>query len=324
MVAINTSGLTKKYGDEIAVSNLDLTVEEGEVFGFLGPNGAGKTTTIDLLLDFIRPSSGTATVLGYDAQAETQAVRNRVGILPDGFELWDRSSGYRHLEFALDSLDGDENLDELLDRVGLDRADANRPVGEYSKGMTQRLSIAMALVGDPDLLILDEPSSGLDPHGIKQMQHLVRESANDGTTVFFSSHILGQVAAVCDRVGILDEGELVTVDALNDLRENVGVASSLYIELDREPLIDLSELDGVTSTTYHNEQLQVAYTDSRVKATVINRLVESGVAVHDFTIHEPTLEDVFSTFTGTTGRQDNEGAGSVNGDRKDSPSDVIQ
>ena len=123
MTAIETTGLTKRYGEETALEGLDLTVEAGEVFGFLGPNGAGKTTTIDLLLDFIRPTEGTATVLGFDTQDETDAVRDRVGILPDGFDLWERSSGYRHLEFALESKGGTESPEALLERVGLDVTD---------------------------------------------------------------------------------------------------------------------------------------------------------------------------------------------------------
>lgn len=299
MTAIETVGLTKKYGDTTVLPNLDLTVEEGEVFGFLGPNGAGKTTTIDILLDFIRPTDGTATVFGYDTQTQTDAVRNRVGVLPDGFDLWERSSGYRHLEFALESVDGNEDPDALLERVGLDREDAKRPVGDYSKGMYQRIAMALALVGDPDLLILDEPSTGLDPHGIQRMQELVREEAERGTTVFFSSHILGQVAGVCDRVGILDNGELVTVDTLEGLRETAGVGSNLVVNLGKRPNVDLTAIDDVNDATFENGQLRVAYSDPAAKAIAIHRLVESDAKIVDFETEEATLEDLFSAFTGT-------------------------
>ncbi|WP_440766877.1 ABC transporter ATP-binding protein [Natronorubrum sp. DTA7] len=301
MTAIETTGLTKRYGEETALKALELTVEAGEVFGFLGPNGAGKTTTIDLLLDFIRPTEGSATVLGYDTHEETDAVRDRVGILPDGFDLWERSSGFRHLEFALDSKGGTESPDALLERVGLDLADAERPVGDYSKGMKQRLAMAMALVGDPDLLVLDEPSSGLDPHGIRTFQEIIREEAADGTTVFFSSHILGQVAAVCDRVGILDGGELVTVDTIAGLRERSGVGSSLVVDVAGEPAVDHAELanvDGVTEVTTEDGRLRVTYADPAAKAHAIHRLVESGTPIVDFDIEEATLEDLFSAFTG--------------------------
>ncbi len=293
----------------VAVDDVDLTVEEGEVFGFLGPNGAGKTTTIDVLLDFIRPTEGSATVLGYDAQAETDAVRERVGILPDGVGLYDRSTGYRHLEFAIESKGGSETPDELLDRVGLDREAAERPVGGYSKGMTQRLTMAMALAGDPDLLVLDEPSSGLDPIGIREMQRLVREEAESGTTVFFSSHILGQVSAVCDRVGILDEGELVTVDTIEGLRESAGVGSRLVVEVGGDADgrqggsltggVDLTTLSGVTAVDREDGNLVVSYTDAAAKAAAIHRLVDAGVEVLDFSTEEATLEDLFAAYTGT-------------------------
>jgi len=301
MAAIETSSLTKRYGDVVAVDDVDLTVEEGEVFGFLGPNGAGKTTTIDVLLDFIRPTEGSATVLGYDAQAETDAVRERVGILPDGVGLYDRSTGYRHLEFAIESKGGSETPEELLDRVGLDREAAERPVGGYSKGMTQRLTMAMALAGDPDLLVLDEPSSGLDPIGIREMQRLVREEAESGTTVFFSSHILGQVSAVCDRVGILDEGELVTVDTIEGLRESAGVGSRLVVEVGggRAENVDLTALSGVTAVDRTDGDLVVSYTDAAAKAAAIHRLVDAGVEVLDFSTEEATLEDLFAAYTGT-------------------------
>ncbi|MDF9747111.1 ABC transporter ATP-binding protein [Natrinema salsiterrestre] len=306
MTAIRTRGLTKRYGSGddavVALEGLDLEVADGEVFGFLGPNGAGKTTTIDLLLDFVRPTEGAAMVHGYDTQEETDAVRDRVGVLPEGFDLWHRSSGYRHLEFAIASQNGDADPAALLERVGLDRTDGRRPVGDYSKGMLQRLAMAMALAGDPAVLVLDEPSGGLDPHGIRTMQEIVREEAERGTTVFFSSHILGQVAAVCDRVGILDDGELVTVDTIEGLRETAGVGSRLVLETAGEPddaVDDLSGIEGVTDVTRDADGLYVSYTDPRAKATVVHRLVESDTAVLDFDIEEATLEDLFAAFTGT-------------------------
>lgn len=299
MSVIETAGLTKRYGGVTALDSLDLTVTEGEVFGFLGPNGAGKTTTIDLLLDFIRPTSGRASVFGYDTQTETDAIRDRIGILPDGFELYQRSSGYRHLEFAIESKGADDDPDELLDRVRLDRADAERSVGEYSKGMTQRLAMAMALIGNPDLIILDEPSTGLDPHGIRTMERIVREEAARGTTVFFSSHILSQVANVCDRVGIMNDGSLTRVDTIDGLRQSAGIASTLVLHVDERPTVNLAGLEGVTEVTFADGTLSVSYLDDGVKADVVHRVVESGVSVHDFRTEEPELDDLFAAFTGS-------------------------
>ncbi|MFC6769580.1 ABC transporter ATP-binding protein, partial [Natrinema soli] len=231
MTAIETTGLTKEYGDLTAVDDLDLTVDDGEVFGFLGPNGAGKSTTINMLLDFARPTAGSATVLGYDAQTEADEISPRVGVLPEGFDIYPRLSGRRHIEFASKTKAAGDDPDEILERVGLSAEDAGRPAGDYSKGMRQRLATGMALVGDPDLLIMDEPSSGLDPHGIREMQELVRSEAERGTTVFFSSHILGQVAAVCDRIGVLNEGELVAVDTIEGLRDEIGGGATMTLAL---------------------------------------------------------------------------------------------
>ncbi len=225
MTAIETSGLTKRYGGGIldrdgptvAVDDLDLTVADGEVYGFLGPNGAGKSTTIDLLLDYVRPTAGSASVLGHDVREERERIRRRVGVLPDGVSLYDRLTGRRHLEFAVEWTGSDDDPDALAARVGLAADATGRRVGGYSKGMRQRLALAMALVGGPDLLILDEPTSGLDPNGIRLVREVVREASERGTTVFFSSHDLTQVEAVCDRVGIVDDGSLVAVDAVDDI-----------------------------------------------------------------------------------------------------------
>lgn len=297
MAAIETVDLRKEYGDVTAVDALNLTVESGEVFGFLGPNGAGKTTTIDMLLDFIRPTDGRASVLGFDAQTETDEVRARVGIMPEGFDLWHRSSGLSHVEFAIDAKGGSEDPMALIDRVGLDRDDARRTVGDYSKGMMQRLAMAMGLAGEPDLLILDEPSSGLDPHGIRLMRDIVREAAEDGTTVFFSSHILGQVSAVCDRVGILNHGELIAVDSIAGLRDEANIGDNLVVSVDEHVTDSFEELDGVIATAADNGRLRVTYSDPSVKATVIHRLVEDGVTVSDVQIEETTLEDLFEAYT---------------------------
>lgn len=297
MVSIRTESLTKQYGSVHALHELDLVIEEGEVFGFLGPNGAGKTTTIDLLLDFIRPTNGTATVCGYDAQEETDEVRARVGILPDGFDLWERSSGRRHLEFAIKAKGANDDPDYLLERVGLDRADAERNVSEYSKGMRQRLGMAMAIAGDPDLLILDEPSTGLDPHGIRRMRDIITEAAGGGTTVFFSSHILGQVAAVADRVGILDDGKLVATDTIAGLQESAGIGDDLVLSLDRPYDGDLTAIDGVVDTYRQNGALRVRFADPKAKGPVVHRLVDDGVTVQDLTVEEATLEDLFEAYT---------------------------
>jgi ABC-2 type transport system ATP-binding protein len=299
-VAVQTTGLTKRYGrDVLAVDDLDLTVYEGEVFGFLGPNGAGKSTTIDVLLDYVRPTAGTATVFGLDAQADTAAVHRRVGILPDGYGLYDRLTGRAHLEYAVALKGTDDDVDALLDRVGLDRDAADRPVGGYSKGMAQRLVLAVALVGDPDLLVLDEPSSGLDPNGVRLVRELVRERADRGKTVFFSSHILAQVEAVCDRVAILDHGRLVAVDTVDGLRAAVGTGATLTLTVDHVPAdLALEDLDGVTAVRTDDRHVVVQVVEPGAKLAAIDRVRAAGAAVQDIGVRESSLEDLFTAYTG--------------------------
>jgi ABC-2 type transport system ATP-binding protein len=299
MAAIQTEGLTKRFGDEVvAVEDLDLTVEEGEVFGYLGPNGAGKSTTINVLLDYIRPTEGTATVLGHDAQKETQKIHERIGILPEGFDLYDRLTGHKHIEFAVDSKGTDEAPGQILDRVGLGPEAAERKAGGYSTGMAQRLALGMALVGDPDLLILDEPSSGLDPNGARQMRELVRDEAGRGTTVFFSSHILGQVEAVCDRVGIMNEGRLVAEDTIEGLRESMGTGSTLELNVDRVPDdLTLDGIEAVSDMLASGDLIRVTVTDPGVKSQVINQVEAQGATVTDISTQQASLEDLFAAYT---------------------------
>ncbi|QIB76293.1 ABC transporter ATP-binding protein [Halogeometricum borinquense] len=315
-----------------AVRDLSLTVEEGEVFGFLGPNGAGKSTTINMLLDFVRPTEGTISVLGFDANDQSVDVRARTGVLPEGFDVYERLTGREHVEFAASSKGvemaaeattesgaetmeseesvGEEKVDAVLDRVGLAAA-ADRKAGGYSKGMRQRLALAMALIGDPDLLILDEPSSGLDPAGAKEMRDIVVEEAERGTTVFFSSHILEQVEAVCDRVGILRDGELVAVDTIDSLREKSNADSTLNVRVAGDvTTVDtdaVTALDGVHSVTVEDgDDKLIVSCAGDAKTAVIAELESQGLGVADFETREASLEDLFLSYTGheTDGDED--------------------
>ena len=298
MAVIETKGLTKRYGDVRAVEDLDLTVESGEVFGFLGPNGAGKSTTIDVLLDFVRPTAGAATVLGYDTRESPTEIHQRVGILPEGYGLYDRLSGRKHVEFMVDSKDADDDPGEILELVGLDPDDADRPVGGYSKGMAQRLVLGTALVGDPDLLILDAPSTGLDPNGAREVRRTVRKLAEAGTTVFFSSHVLGQVEAVCDRVGIMRDGRLVAVDTIDGLRDSIGTGSSIELTVDTVPDgIETLAIDGVSSLTARDGTIRATCLDPSAKVAVIDRVRAEGATVRDVATSESSLEDLFTAYT---------------------------
>jgi ABC-2 type transport system ATP-binding protein len=297
--AIRTTNLTKRFGDLTAVDRLDLRVEEGEIFGFLGPNGAGKSTTINVLLDFFGPSEGSAEVLGYDTHRDSIAIRQRTGVLPEGFSVYDRLTAMEHVEYAIETKDATDVPSELLSRVNLQEEAWERRAGEFSKGMTQRLALAMALVDDPELLILDEPSSGLDPKGIQEMRDIIREEADRGTTVFFSSHQLPQVEAVCDRVGIMRDGRMAAVDTIDNLRDDVGGSTTIELEVDPMPSADalaLSDLDGVVEATGQGNAIEVRCSDPTAKVDVVKR-VDAETTVTDIVSDETDLEELFNQYT---------------------------
>jgi ABC-2 type transport system ATP-binding protein len=217
VAAIRAHSLTKHYGRSRGVLDLDFAVAEGEVFGFLGPNGAGKTTTIRLLLDFIRPSSGRADVLGLDTRRDAIAIRRRIGYLPGDLRLYERLTGRQLLEYfgALRGLRGTGEAEELAERLDVE---LDRPIQDLSRGNRQKVGLLQAFMHRPDLLVLDEPTSGLDPL-IQQVFHeLVREAAAEERTVFLSSHNLAEVQHVADRVALVKDGLLVLVETVENLR----------------------------------------------------------------------------------------------------------
>lgn len=298
MATIELTNVTKRYGDTVALSDLDLTVRQGTIYGFLGPNGAGKSTTINLLLDFARPTAGSVRVFGHDPQDESRTIRNRTGILPEGFDLYDRLTGRQHLDFAIESKGVDDDPKAILERVGIAEA-ADRKVGGYSKGMAQRLALGAALIGEPELLILDEPSTGLDPAGARDMRTIIREERDRGATIFFSSHILGQVDAVCDRVGILRDGALVAEDTVEGLREATSAKTTLRVTVDQVPENASEQLltyAGVSEVSIEDTTLVVSC-ESDVKTTVLDTLETEGATVQDFATEESSLEELFMAYT---------------------------
>ena len=232
-LAIRTRGLTKRYGDLAAVDGLDLPVERGELYGFLGPNGAGKTTTIRMALGLIHPTR-RGRGAGRAGDDRSRPAR-RVGALVEEPAFWPYLSGRRNLEYfaragggAKDTRGRLARIDECLAQVGLTDA-ADKRVKAYSQGMRQRLGIALALLGEPELLMLDEPTNGLDPTGMREIRQLLRRLADGGTTVFVSSHLLAEVEAMCDRVGVMAQGRLVAEGPPGTLR---GAADRVRIEVD--------------------------------------------------------------------------------------------
>ncbi len=222
-VALRVSGLCKRYGERLVVDHLDLAVRQGEVFGFLGPNGAGKTTTIRMILGLIRPTDGSVEILGQQLADDPAHVLPRVGALVEQPALYLYLSGRDNLRAVASAMGGvtEQRIDEVLELVGLKGRDGDR-VKTYSLGMKQRLGVAMALLHDPELLILDEPANGLDPAGIVEMRDLLRQLAAQGKTVFISSHVLTEVRQICDRVAILSKGKLVTVADIETLTGSRG------------------------------------------------------------------------------------------------------
>jgi ABC-2 type transport system ATP-binding protein len=284
-IAIRTEGLTKRYGSIDALRNLDLEVGVGEVVGYLGPNGAGKTTTIRLLLGLIRPTSGRSEILGLDSQHDTVDAHRHLAYVPGEANLWPSLTGEEtlHLLGRVQGRVDEAYRAELIDRFDLD---VTKKVRAYSKGNRQKLILIAGLMGRAGLLILDEPTSGLDPLMEQAFRHSVNEAKERGQTVFLSSHILSEVEALCDRVGILREGELVDMGTLADMRH----LSSLTVEATFEASVpDLSRVPGVSG-------VQV---DGRVVRLQVQGPVEpllkvlANARVHELISREPSLEELF-------------------------------
>jgi len=244
--AIETFGLTKRYGSVTAVADLSLRVEPGQVFGFLGPNGAGKSTTIRLLMALQRPTQGRATLLGLDAGADSVEVHRRVGYLPGDLELFPRLTGRQHIAWFARARGGvhASQVEQLIERF---QVVADRPVRELSKGNRQKIGLVLAFMHEPDLLVLDEPTSGLDPLMQHEFESLLRETTGQGRTVFLSSHELDEVQRIADRVGIIKEGSLVAEDTVDGLRRAAPQRMEVRFRRPVAPAI-LRAVTGVTVT----------------------------------------------------------------------------
>ena len=284
-MAIRTVRLTKMYGSSRGILDLDLEVRQGEIFGFLGPNGAGKTTTIRLLLDLIKPTSGSARVLGLDCVRDSVAVRRLVGYLPGEVSLYEWMTGVALLDFLARAGNRPAPLrGELLERLDLDPSGR---IGRFSHGMKQKLALVSAMQHDPAVLLLDEPTSGLDPLIQQEFYVILRDLKNRGRTIFLSSHVLAEVERLCDRVGIIREGRLVAVEEVGTLRNRVIREMRVTFAVP----IDARLLEGPGVRVVSANGCEVRLSVAGGVGDLVRRLAEHEVA--DLEYDKPSLEALF-------------------------------
>jgi ABC-2 type transport system ATP-binding protein len=294
---VEARGLVKRYGDVTAVDDVDLTVGAGEVYGYLGPNGAGKTTSLRMLLGLIRPDEGSVKLFGRDPLPEGARALDGVAGFVEAPRFYPYLSGRHNLELvaALDGGDAAARIGEALDTVELS-ARAKDRVGGYSHGMRQRLGIAAALVRDPRLLLLDEPTTGLDPGGMRDMRRLVRRLAGQGITVLLSSHLMGEVEELCDRVAIVRTGRVVYEGSLADLLASTAGRYALRTTDDVRAAALAAERPGVTDVRFADGGLTLSAGDEAVTALSV-ALGEAGIGIAALVPRTATLEELFFRMT---------------------------
>jgi ABC-2 type transport system ATP-binding protein len=293
---IQTADLAHRYGKFTAIQGVNLEVRRGEVFGFLGPNGAGKTTTIRTLLDFIRPSAGSASIFGLDTVRDSVAIRSRIGYLPSELKLWENWTGAEYIRW-LDTVRGEHDgamgeASRLAERLDYD---LKRSLAGMSTGMKRKMGLIAALAHKPELLILDEPTTGLDPLMQNVFHGLMRDVREEGRTVFLSSHNLPEVEAICDRVGIIRTGRLEAVESVADLM-HVSFRW-LTLTLDSPATADsFSQIDGVTDLSAEGHELRMRISGHTNVDAVIKQAAR--LTVKDIAIQHPTLEEIFLAYYG--------------------------
>jgi ABC-2 type transport system ATP-binding protein len=296
---IQTENLSKAYSrSRLALENLNLEVRQGEIFGYLGPNGAGKTTTIKLLLDLIRPSSGHVRIFGKDVSTDSVEIRRRIGFLPAELALWDNQTAMNIVRYFASVRGGVDMayVRQLAERLEFD---LNKKMRAYSTGNKRKIGLILALMHKPELLVLDEPSSGLDPLMQQTFNQMMLEARDEGRTVFLSSHVLSEVQAICDRVGILRQGKLEAVERVDKLTH---VDFRWITVRFREPFAasNLVNVPGATEVKLNGNTLKLRLTgdfDPLLRAI-------DGQYVEDLRVQEPTLEEIFLNYYGASNHRD--------------------
>ncbi len=301
---IQTQDLTKRYGDFTAVDRLNLQVMAGEVFGLLGPNGSGKTTTILMLLGLTEPTEGSVRVLGLDPARQPLSVKAQVGYIPDQVGFYDDLTGRENLIYiaklnGLPRAEAFRRIDEALNRVGLDEV-ADRPVGTYSRGMRQRLGVAEVLIKRPALIIMDEPTLGLDPEAARDFLGLIRNLKSQGITLLLSSHLLHQVQTVCDRVGLFHRGRMVLEGTVEELARRVlGGGYRVHVEAQGDPQAieqSLRQLPEAKRVTRSGPDIYTVEGARDMRSEAARAVVQAGGALRSLRLEEPSLDDVYAHY----------------------------
>jgi ABC-type multidrug transport system ATPase subunit len=304
---IEAQGLTKRYGRYVAVDGLSLEVRPGEIYGFLGPNGAGKTTTIMMILGLVPPDAGVVRLFGQDSRTSPLALRSRIGVMAESQGLYLDLTVKEYLGLFADFYrvrDRAKRIDEVLSRVGLSEV-RNRLTGALSRGMRQKLGMARVLLHDPDLLILDEPVSSLDPYGIKEIRDIILEENSKGKSLLISSHILSEIERTCHRVGIISGGKLVAQDTMAGLKRSLTSEAELELELEEMPADLLGEIlerirsmPFVLSVDTKDYIMRVRVSaDQDHRGEISRTITGSGGVILRFLMHEISLEEAFVTIT---------------------------
>jgi len=301
-LAIKTSSLTKQFGSQKAVSSIDLSVPKGSVFGFLGPNGSGKTTTIRMILGLAAASKGEIELLGHPIPKELEHALPKVGALVEGPAFYPYMSGRNNL-IRIDSADRNsqsstrkQRVDAALDRVGLTNA-AKKKVHAYSLGMKQRLGLANALLKPREILILDEPTNGLDPQGTREVRNLIRSLAAEGITIFVSSHLLSEIEQLCSHLAVMTAGTIVAQGSLAELRNESQ--TRLVLKADRiDELVDFLKAQGLTKLSLKPDRVVVPVPSDFDVANLNQLLVKKKFMVSEIRLEQPSLEEYFVNLTG--------------------------
>ncbi len=303
-IVLESQGLTKHYGKFVAVEQLNLTVRQGEVFGLLGPNGAGKTTTILMLLGLTEPTGGTVRVLGFDPVRQPLSVKARVGYLPDQVGFYDGLTARENLGYiaklnGLSRQEANQRIESVLVQMGLNQV-ANQRVATFSRGMRQRLGVAEVLLKQPQLIVMDEPTLGLDPEAAREFLETIRRLKTEGITILLSSHLLYQVQAVCDRVGLFHQGRMVLEGTVPELAQQVlGGAYRIHLEAQNgvagfEDV--LSRLPGVVKINRFASYQYELETKSDLRAEVARTVVEADGRLLSLNIEIPGLDDIYARY----------------------------